>query len=628
MTADTPPPDDDLDEAPDHETLALLPDPGSACAKLMVDRALASHGGVRAAAGRLVLIQTPAAWVGLLENVLRADRSTVVTVHGKRALAELDRESARLQSALRARRAAFLLVDDASLLPPETSAAVDLVLDVPEPDGRILAELATILCEGPKPSNIPDLSVPRPAILRMAWRPRIDPSDYLERVRRLVVALQPAAQAAGPGLDDLHGMNDAVAWGRALARDLAEYRAGRLKWVDVDRGCLLAGPTGCGKTTFARRLAAECGVPLIATSYGAWQSAGTGHLGDVTKAIRDVFRQAKGMVPSILFVDELDSVQSRGGSRHHDEWWTAVINTLLAELDGIEGREGIVVVGATNFPTRIDPAIRRAGRLDREIRITLPDEAALTMILRVHLGQELPGMDLQHAALLALGASGADCERWVRGARQRARHAGRAMEAGDLLAEISGPGPQRSATYRRRIAVHEAGHVLVHHLAEPGSVVAASIRRQDGAVHVQEGGDFAFLPQEVHRRLRSLLAGRAAEEVVLGEAGGGAGGAQGCDLSAATHIALLAELSLGLGESLAWHGAPRPEEVGPLMLAQPGITERVERRLRAAYDDALELLRTHRLALEAMADALVVAEALTASEISAVLGRFLVPEGR
>jgi SpoVK/Ycf46/Vps4 family AAA+-type ATPase len=206
-------------------------------------------------------------------------------------------------------------------------------------------------------------------------------------------------------------------------------------------------------------------VPLIATSYGEWQSSGDGHLGDVTKAITAAFKRARAAVPCILFIDELDSVQSRGGATRHDDWWTAIINCLLAELDGVEGREGVVVVGASNFAERVDAAIRRSGRLDREIRIRLPDAEALALILRGYLGEDLAGEDLHPVAIRAIGGTGADCERWVRGARRRARHAGRPMAAEDLLAEIRGePDSRRTVEFGTRVAVHEAGHVIAYYL--------------------------------------------------------------------------------------------------------------------------------------------------------------------
>ena len=141
----------------------------------------------------------------------------------------------------------------------------------------------------------------------------------------------------------------------------------------------------------------------------------------MTKAIRSTFQRARKTTPSLLFIDELDSVGRRDKATANDEWWRSITNTLLEQLDGVADREGVLVIGATNFRENIDPAIRRAGRLDREIEIGLPDTAALADIYRVHLGDVLKPNDLLRLATLSMGRTGADVARWARGARRRAR---------------------------------------------------------------------------------------------------------------------------------------------------------------------------------------------------------------
>src|SRR3546814_617433 len=151
---------------------------------------------------------------------------------------------------------------------------------------------------------------------------------------------------------------------------------GGLRWEDVDCGVLLSGPTGVGKTMFAGALARTCGCPLVSASLGEWQAAG--HLGDLLKAMRRTFDEARKCAPCILFIDEIDSFGDRAAfDRHHRDYGIPLVNAFLEELDGVRGRAGVVVVGATNDPERIDPAIRRPGRLDRTIELGLPDAEAL-----------------------------------------------------------------------------------------------------------------------------------------------------------------------------------------------------------------------------------------------------------
>ena len=284
--------------------------------------------------------------------------------------------------------AAVGFAHDIAWLPPDLVAAMDreIVLGVPTPSE--LSETACRLTDEPATFDLTEEEAARvtPRLLRLSVRPTQDADAYLRKLRALLareatVVASPVAQSRTvrdePTLDRIHGMDEAVAWGFQLRDDLDAFRKGERSWSDVDGGLLLSGPPGTGKTLYARALAATCGVPLVSGSYGAWLSTGTAHQGDLLKAMRKAFADAKAVAPAILFIDEVDAFADRARVKHHPEWHTEVVNTLLAEIDGVEIRRGVVLIGACNHPDKLDPALVRSGRLDRHIRIGTPGTAAL-----------------------------------------------------------------------------------------------------------------------------------------------------------------------------------------------------------------------------------------------------------
>ena len=294
-------------------------------------------------------------------------------------------------------------------------------------------------------------------------------------------------------------MKAAVSWGRDLARDLQAVAAGQLDWTDVDRGCLLSGPPGVGKTLFARALAASCGVPLIVGSYGEWHGSGGAHQGDLLKSMHKTFEQAREKVPSIVFIDEIDSFPDRAKVTHrYASWEIQVVNSLLAEIDGVRERQGVIVLGACNHAHMLDPALTRAGRLDRHIEIGLPDRGELALILREHLGADLSGEPLNEAARSVMGMTGADCERLVRGARRRARVAGRAMIADDLISESAGA-QECTEDEMWTMAIHEAGHAAAACRFLRGRLASVSICHD-----VRKGGETVLFDQDIFLRKHDL----------------------------------------------------------------------------------------------------------------------------
>ncbi|GGD87989.1 hypothetical protein GCM10011390_03450 [Aureimonas endophytica] len=398
-----------------------------------------------------------------------------------------------------------------------------------------------------------------------------------------VEVLRPTA----PRVEDLHGYGKAALWALDLADDVAAYARGEIGWSAVDAGCLLYGPPGTGKTMLASAIAATAGVAFIPTSYADWQSRGTGWGSDVVRTIRSIFEAANANAPCVVFIDEVDTVRARGGGGHNEDWWSMVTSALLEQLDGSNRREGVVVIGACNHPDRLDPAMVRSGRLDRRFEIGLPDEPALHGILRHHL-PEIDPVSLAPAATVLVGsASGADVARFAREARRAARRERREVTAEDLLV-VAMPPDGLSPEDRRLVAIHESGHaiavMLLGRIPESVSIVSDGITR--GGVRAGSLIGMARL-RDYENEVVVRLGGRAAEEVILGEASGGAE----ADLHGATSVVAQLIGRTGLAGRLVFD-----ERVDIAVL---------ETKLRELYGRTLRLIGQHRAAVEALADLVV-----------------------
>lgn len=406
----------------------------------------------------------------------------------------------------------------------------------------------------------------------------------------------------GPLLDDLPGLGAARDPLRQIARDLQAYASGTLPWADVTGGLILAGPPGTGKTTLAAAIARSAGVPLIATTCSDWHLKG--RFSEMLAAMAAAFDEARARAPAVLFIDEIDTLGSRAGrSDHNASYDRHVINAVLAQIDGTQGRDGVLIIGATNYPDMLDPALVRPGRLGKTIRILPPQERELAAVFRYHLGPDLPQVDLGPVARAAAGASMADVMGMVQAARATARKADRVMTAADLTAAVGDRHPPVSDTLRLRIAIHEAGHVVAAHVT--GSAEPCSVTLTGAGGHA----DLRVLPHTSDTRavtasLICSLAGRAAEEEVLGSTSGGAGSGPGSDLAHATREAITEVLSLGRGDRLIWY--PATDDPAALFARHKGLRDTVDRRLQAAYARARSLVSANRAAVEAIAAHLVV----------------------
>jgi ATP-dependent Zn protease len=421
-----------------------------------------------------------------------------------------------------------------------------------------------------------------------------------------------------------------------LIADIRAAQAGRIPWSAVDHGLLLVGPPGVGKTTVARAIAHDCGVRFVAASAASWQASGAldAHL----RAMRADFNEARRYAPSILFIDEIDSVGSRERlTGPNTQYQTEVINALLEQLQGFHVREPVFVVAATNHADLVDPALKRAGRLDQVVTIPLPNVASLQRMFvdylepQRRLGNVGGDVDERTLAELAFGLTGADVEFFVRGAARRARKAGRVILQEDLVAEVTrrprgvDDRRRRPLSEMRRTAVHEAGHAVAQLTNTSGNnevTLVTIIPRTDGSL-----GFVANMPREgtgftrktAIERLETVLAGRAAEELMYGKAdvGLGAGGPSGnSDLAVATGIATLLVCQSGLGDDggLQWTSAPTPVQ-----------SRQIDALLKRAYRSAVARIRAHRALLDRLVNALLKEQELDRRQLRALLNSHTTP---
>lgn len=414
-----------------------------------------------------------------------------------------------------------------------------------------------------------------------------------------------AADAVVTHLSDLSGYGAAKDWGLQLAADLSDYKAGKLTWDDVDKGILLSGAPGTGKTFYARALAAECDVPLVVTSYSDWHTASSGDT--VAKSLNKIFgewRKKAADGPLIVFVDEFDSIGSRGGNGHSEAWYRTIINAWLAFLDGAEPRTNIIVVAATNLPEQVDPALLRPGRLDRHVVIPAPTIADLKGIIKHHLGigADLKGLDA--AAVACRGKTPATIAQAVRDARRLARRATRKLRASDVATVVSAGRPQRSADDDRVIAIHEAAHALSAHVLDTG------LRHVDvDDSHALVAFKLSFLTRtKLEDHVTGILSGRAANILYTGGAIAGASD----DLRSATDIVRRLVAQFGMVGNLVYF-----DDTSATLDRR--ITDQVSEILDACDARARKLLTDHKVELFAIADALLKRRYLDAAEVSEIV---------
>jgi cell division protease FtsH len=411
------------------------------------------------------------------------------------------------------------------------------------------------------------------------------------------------------------------------------------------RGILLVGPPGTGKTLLARAVAGEAEAPFLSVTGSAFVEM---FVGVGAARVRDLFAEARRLAPSIVFIDEIDALGSRVAgpilSAHDERQQT--LNQLLAEMDGFDPMEGIVVLAATNRPDALDSALLRPGRFDRQVIVPLPNLHDRLAILAVHTrGKHLgPDVDLSRVARATPGFSGADLANLTNEAAINAARDDRATITGvDLEAArervILGRRDESNALLpeeKRIVAVHEAGHALVAALSEHADPVAKVTILPTGlslgATHQLPIDERRLLTEsELTDALRVRLGGRAAELVAFGEGSTGAAS----DLTAATQLATRMVREFGLSPTIGPVGygsdAPSFLEESPLLgrayaeATQRAIDREVARLVREAERAAIDLLTTHRPELDKLADLLLEEETIDGAEVYALIGR--IPPG-
>jgi cell division protease FtsH len=509
-------------------------------------------------------------------------------------------------------------------LPSALITAADLTIRIDTPRGVTIGRAIRMFTGRPAPTELDEKIAFGLEFhdLVAAFRANSAPAEIVERLRKA----SPAARSVGtterlPKLEQAIEYGAARTWGMALARDLADYRAGRLDWQEVDRGAVLFSEPGLGKSLFARILAHACGVPLVAFSISDLFANSPGYLDSVIKASRAMFERAAAVAPCILFLDEIDALPNRATmTTRAQEWWTSVVTDFLLSLDNaVAGkRAGIVVIGATNNIKGVDAAVLRPGRLERAIEIKRPDHAGAVNILRHHLNGEVPDAVLTDIAHLMDGSTGAEIMMTVRGARRIARYAGRKLERDDLL-QAAAPVEDIASNALNRVCIHEAAHAVAS-LAVPSGVLkrctVGSTTASTGQTLIQMDTDDLLTRDSVERRAVVLLCGRAAEQLLIGNAGLGAGGDDKSDLAVVTQFVATLHASAGLGDTLTY--TVSYQEALAAVRADHELRARVEQHMRTLQARADEIVRRHRDAITAVADQLRIRRQLSGEEISRI----------
>jgi cell division protease FtsH len=429
-------------------------------------------------------------------------------------------------------------------------------------------------------------------------------------------------------------------------REIVEFLKNPRKYTTlggrIPKGVLLVGPPGTGKTLLARAVAGEAKVPFFSLSGSEFVEM---FVGVGAARVRDLFSQAESKSPCIVFIDELDAlgkvrVQSPMGSHEERE---QTLNQLLAEMDGFDSRKAVIIMGATNRPEVLDPALLRPGRFDRQVLVDKPDIKGREQVLRIHTRQVkvAPDVDLKKVAARTVGFAGADLANLVNeAALLAARKDKTAVQMSDFEEAIdrlvAGLEKRRVMNAREReiVAYHEAGHALVA-TALPGldpvhkiSIVQRGFGALGYTMQLPLEDKYLMTRTDLRHQLAVLLGGRTAEEIALGEISTGAQN----DLQRASDIARAMVTEWGMSDSIGainYAGEKRNRFLELGLGQERGlyaeetarlIDSEVKRIMTEAHDTARRVLTEQRPQLEAVTRRLLEREVMEGDELRRILG--------
>ena len=512
----------------------------------------------------------------------------------------------------------IVIASDLESVPPAVRSHLDTIVKVPPYDASMVDATLASLFPGSKVKLPASFSLhPSPKQVAMCILPELGAARTVEALVRLGRSSNQGRQAAAipfPELEDCIEFGAAQAWGLRVKGDIAAWQKGELAPDEFDNCCLLVSPPGMGKTRFAHVLAQSLSAPIVHLTVGRLQT-GDGHLSHVLDGLRGAFREATGKAPAVLLLDEIDSFCRRDHLDHNSSFTNAMINELLVLLDDISARApGLVVIGATNLPGLLDPALLRPGRLHRRIDMELPDASGVEHILRTHLKQDLLETSLAEVVRFSAGRTPAELMELVRSARQIARAKKRPLEIEDLLAVILGDSEEDEETLFR-IAVHETGHALLSLILPmaPSMTSVSLVGSKDKKGHValkRPVGPSTRSMMEAHAMV--MLAGRAAEIVVFGN---DLTDGSMMDLAVATDIVAEMHCHYGMRGSLIHVQEPRNRLERDERFAAV-VDQELQRHLAAAMD----ILSNFRSELLVVAQALVEKRVMSAHDVAAIFG--------